>query len=55
MTNMLFWTTWMMSFVGGVVCLGAAMDTPRLRFFWLCCSYFLMASGVIGSLIGVPL
>jgi len=54
---MIFWTTWMFGLIVGAVCLAVALDPPipKLRWVWLTCSYFSMASGVIGSLIGAPL
>ena len=52
---MIFWTTWMFAIVVGFVCLGAAIDRPGRRWFWLSSGYFCMASGVIGSMMAVPL
>lgn len=54
---MIFWTTWMFGLIIGAVCLLVALDPPRpsRRFVWLAASYFSMASGVIASLLGVPL
>lgn len=54
---MIFWTTWMFGIVLGAVCLLVALDPPQppMRWFWLSCSYFSMGSGVIGSLLAVPL
>jgi hypothetical protein len=52
---MIFWTTWILGILLGFVCLGAAIDEPQFQKFWLCCSYFSMASGVIGSLIGTSI
>jgi hypothetical protein len=55
--SMIFWTTWMFGLIAGAVCLLVALDPPRpsTRFVWLAGSYFSMASGVIGSLLAVPL
>lgn len=53
---MIFWTTWMFAVIGGLVCLGAAMEDNGLhRWGWLGSAYFCMASGVIGSMAAVPL
>lgn len=53
---MIFWTTWMLGMIAGLICLGAAMENNgRFRWFFLACSYFSMASGVIGSMLAVPL
>lgn len=53
---MIFWTTWMFAIIGGLVCLGAAIDSFGVRRWgWLGSSYFCMASGVIGSMAAVPL
>lgn len=54
---MIFWTTWMFAVITGAVCLGVAMERPDAlrRYFWLGCSYFSMASGVIATALGVPL
>ncbi len=52
---MIFWTTWMGGFIVAVICIAAAIDRPRRQWFWLCCAYFSMFSGVALSMIGVSL
>ncbi len=54
---MIFWTTWMLAIIAGAVCVGAAMESyvPAKRWLWLGCGYFSMSSGVVCSMLGVPL
>lgn len=52
---MIFWTAWLFGIIAGLVCLGAAIERPGAPWFWAGCAYFCAASGVIGSLLAVPL
>lgn len=52
---MIFWTTWVFAIIAGFVALGAAIESPGRPWFWAGCAYFCAASGVLGSLLDVPL
>ncbi|HSL52006.1 MAG TPA: hypothetical protein VK878_23300 [Candidatus Deferrimicrobiaceae bacterium] len=52
---MIFWTTWVFGLMVGAVCLAAALDCRPRQWFYLAGAYFSMASGVIMSMLAVPL